>query len=85
MTILAEGVTSADAEGFTMTATQGSLTNGILSNAYLQKGAAAGVSYDLEVDVSGGRYRYKEDLVMTMAAHGGAEMHHTDQNVLSPA
>ena len=85
MTILAEGVTSADAESFTMTATQGSLTNGILSNAYLQKGAAAGVSYDLEVDVSGGRYRYKEDLVMTMAAHGGAEMHHTDENVLSRA
>ena len=38
--------------------------------------------YALDVDLSGGRFRYKQDLVMQMAAHDGAEMHHTDQNVL---
>ena len=82
MTILAEGTTTADATSFQLSAEQGSLTHGILSNAYLQKGAAAGVSYALDVDLSGGRFRYKQDLVMQMAAHDGAEMHHTDQNVL---
>jgi len=84
-TIVAEGTTTADATSFTLTAKQGSPTNGILSNSYLQKGAAEGTSYQLEVDLSGGQFAYKEDLVMKMAAHDGAEMHHTDENVLQRA
>ena len=85
MSIVAEGKTEADATTFHLSAEQGSLTNGILSNSYLAKGAAAGVSYTLDVDLSGGRFGYKEDLVMRMAAHGGEEMHHTDENVLDRA
>ena len=84
-TIVAEGTTTADATSLTLTAKQGSPTNGILSNPYLQQGAALGASYHLEVDLSDGQFAYKEDLVMNMAAHDGAEMHHTDENVLKRA
>ena len=84
-TIVAEGTTTTESTTFHLTAEQGSLTNGILSNSYLQKGAAAGVSYALDVDLADGRFRYKEDLVMRMASHDGAEMHHTDENVLNRA
>ena len=81
-TIVAVGKTTADATGFKMEAKQGSPTNGILSCGYLYEGAAKTVRFDLEVDLSGGNFAYKEDTVMEMAAHGGAEMHHTDENTL---
>ncbi|MEO2168029.1 MAG: heme-binding beta-barrel domain-containing protein [bacterium] len=81
-TIVAIGEASADSTSFKLTAKQGSPTNGILSNSYLYDGAARSVSYELDVDLAGGKYAYKEDLVMEMAAHGGAEMHHTDENIL---
>ena len=81
-TIVAAGTASADATSFKLSAEQGSPTNGILSNSYLYDGAARGLSYELDVDLSGGRFAYKEDLVLSMAAHDGAEMHHTDENTL---
>ena len=67
---------------FALHAEIGSATNGVLQNDYLHEGAARTIAYDLEVDFAGGNYSYKEDTVMEMAAHGGAVMHHTDQNTL---
>jgi len=82
-TTIAEGTAAADATSFKLSAKQGSPTNGILSNSYLYDGAARCTAYELEVDLSGGHYAYKEDTVLQMASHGGAEMHHTDENTLS--
>lgn len=82
-TIVAAGSTKADATRFKLTPEQGFPTNGILSNEYLFKEAAKTVSYELNVDLTGGNYSYKEDTVLEMAVHGGAAMHHTDQNTLS--
>ncbi|MDG2308326.1 MAG: heme-binding beta-barrel domain-containing protein [Candidatus Binatia bacterium] len=81
-TIVAEGKAAADATSFKLSAKQGSPTNGILSNSYLYDGAAKCTGYNLEVDLSGGNYSYKEDTILAMASHGGAEMHHTDENSL---
>ena len=82
-TIVAAGSAAADATTFHLEAKQGSSTNGVLQNDYLFEGAARTISYSLDVDLSGGNYAYKEDTVMEMAAHGGGEMHHTDENTLS--
>jgi len=82
-TISAVGTAAADATKFTLSAVQGSATNGILSNEYLFKGAAKTVSYELQVDLSDGNFDYKENSVLAMSAHDGAEMHHTDENTLS--
>ena len=81
-TIVAIGEAAADATSFKLSAKEGSPTNGILSNAYLYDGAARSISFELAVDLAAGKFAYKEDLVMTMASHGGAEMHHTDENTL---
>lgn len=81
-TIIAEGTTTADATAFKMSAKQGSGTNGILSNSYLFDGAARCTGFEVEVDLAGGKYAYKEDTILQMATHGGVEMHHTDENTL---
>ena len=81
-TIIAAGTVAADATSFRLVAKQGSGTNGVLQNEYLFEGAARTISYGLDVDLAGGHYAYKEDTTMEMAAHGGAEMHHTDENTL---
>ncbi len=81
-TIVAEGSAAADATSFKLVAKQGSPTNGILSNSYLHDGAARCTRFEVEVDLSGGRYAYKEDTILEMGSHGGAEMHHTDENTL---
>ena len=82
-TIIAAGTVAADATSFRLEAKQGSGTNGVLQNEYLFEGAARTISYGLDVDLAGGHYAYKEDTTMEMAAHGGAEMHHTDENTLT--
>ena len=82
-TIVAAGTAAADATSFHLEAKQGSSTNGVLQNDYLFEAAARTTSYSLDVDLSGGNYAYKEDTVMEMAVHGGAEMHHTDENTLA--
>ena len=84
-TIVAAGTAAADATSFHLEAKQGSSTNGVLQNDYLFEAAARTTSYSLDVDLSGGNYAYKEDTVMEMAVHGGAEMHHTDENTLEKA
>jgi hypothetical protein len=81
-TMVAAGKVAANATSFALHAEIGSATNGVLQNDYLHEGAARTIAYDLEVDFAGGNYSYKEDTVMEMAAHGGAVMHHTDQNTL---
>ena len=83
--MIASGQAEAGATSFTLNAEAGSATNGVLQNAYLQGGAARTVSYALSVDLADGNYSYQEDTVMEMSAHGGSEMHHTDQNTLKKA
>jgi hypothetical protein len=82
-TIIAQATVAADATSFKLVAEQGSGTNGILSNEYLYNGAAKTISYEVDVDLSGGNYSYKEDTVLEMATHDGKQMHHTDENTLS--
>lgn len=82
-TIVAAGTAAADATSFRLEAKQGSGTSGVLQNEYLFEGAARTISYWLEVDLAGGHYAYKEDTTMEMTAHGGAAMHHTDENTLT--
>ncbi len=84
-TIIAAGSAAANATSFSLRAEIGSATNGVLQNDYLFEAAARTTSYSLDVDLSGGNYAYKEDTVMEMAVHGGAEMHHTDENTLEKA
>ena len=81
-TIIASGTAEANAEKFSLAAELGSETNGVLQNAYLHGGAAKTVAYELDVDLSGGQFTYKEDTVLEMTAHGGGTMHHTDANTL---
>jgi hypothetical protein len=81
-TIIAEGTADASATSFTLRADLGMPTSGILQNGYLYGGAARCVSYEVEVDVSGEKYSYKEDTVLQMLAYEGNVMHHTDQNAL---
>ena len=81
-TTVAVGTAAADAKAFSLTAKQGSPTNGILSNAYLYDGAARGTSYTVDVDLADGKFSYSENFVMEMASHGGAQMNHTDKNTL---
>ena len=81
-TMIASGTSEADANAFSLHAKLGSETNGVLQNAYLHGGAAKTVAYDLEIDLSGGNFSYKEDTVLEMSAHGGGTMHHTDANTL---
>jgi len=81
VTINAGGEAPVDATAFTMRATLGSNTFGILSNPFLDK-AFRTVCYELSVEVhDDGDFSYHEDTQLQI--HGQHELfHHTDSNRL---
>jgi hypothetical protein len=79
-TIIAGGVSTADAKAFTMRAEVGSTTYGILSNRYLDE-VARTVSYTVTVTTGIDEWSYEETTVVDLAAHE-ADFSHTDRNVL---
>jgi hypothetical protein len=80
-TILAGGVTTADAAIFTMSADVGSETYGILSNPYLAQ-AARTTRYLCTVTVAGpDEWSYEETSTIDHERHGDV-LEHTDRNRL---
>jgi len=80
--LIAGGPATADATSFTMTATLGSQTYGILSNLYLDEKART-TRYEVTITVEpDGSWAYDETTTVWLAALG-EEMAHTDRNVLT--
>jgi len=80
-TALAVGRAAADARTFRLEAVRGSLTNGIVSNPFLEY-AFRTQSYSIVVTINGdGTWSYEQDTVLVIP--GQAEpFHHTDRNTL---
>lgn len=78
---MATGHVDADATSFVLTATRGSLTNGIVSNPFLEE-AFTTLEWRVEVTVHpDGSWSYLQDT--TLQLRGVAEpFHHTDRNTL---
>ena len=79
---LAIGTAAADARHFTMTAQLGSVTDGILSNPYLDQAARA-TAYTVTVTVSedGQEYSYDETTTLELTRQPDP-VAHTDRNTL---
>jgi len=80
-TAMAVGQARPDAKSFTLTAVRGSLTNGIVSNPFLEQ-AFRTDRYTITVDVhADGTWSYVQDTILVIP--GQAEpFHHTDRNRL---
>ena len=80
-TAMAVGQAGPDARSFTLTAVRGSLTNGIVSNPFLEH-AFRTDRYTITVDIHGdGTWSYVQDTILVIP--GQAEpFHHTDRNRL---
>jgi hypothetical protein len=80
ITVLAGGTASADADTFTLTASQGDAQYCIGENRYLAKNATT-LSYEVTVTTGPDSWTYKEDTILKMRELEG-EFHHTDGNTL---
>lgn len=80
-TAMAVGRAEADAKSFTLEAVRGSLTNGIVSNPFLEK-AFRTDRYSIKVDINlDGTWAYEQDTLLIIP--GKPEpFHHTDRNRL---
>jgi hypothetical protein len=80
-TAMAVGQAAPDARSFTLTAVRGSLTNGIVSNPFLEQ-AFRTDRYTIRVDINAdGTWSYVQDTIL--AIPGQAEpFHHSDRNRL---
>lgn len=80
-TAMAVGQASPDARRFTLHAVRGSLTNGIVSNPFLEY-AFKTESYTITVTINDdGTWSYEQDTILVIP--GQAEpFHHTDRNTL---
>lgn len=78
-TVLAGGTAEANATSFTMSATVGDCTYGILSNKYLDENARS-TEYTCTVTVNGDSFSYDETTTYTHAK--GGVIAHTDRNTL---
>ena len=80
-TVMAVGHATADAKTFRLEAVRGSLTNGIVSNPFLEH-AFRTESYTITVIINDdGTWSYEQDTVLVIP--GKAEpFHHTDRNTL---
>lgn len=79
---MATGHATADADRFELSAVRGSLTNGIVSNPFLEH-AFTTTDWRIEVEFNAdGTWTYRQDTVLQI--RGQAEpFHHTDRNTLS--
>lgn len=81
-TVMATGNAPADAKTFTLTAVRGSLTNGIISNPFLEQSFRT-ESYTITVKINDdGTWSYEQDTVMVIPNYK-EPFHHTDRNRLS--
>jgi hypothetical protein len=80
-TAMAVGQATCDAKSFTLTAVRGSLTNGIVSNPFLEQ-AFRTDQYTITVDIhADGTWSYVQDTILVIP--GQTEpFHHTDTNRL---
>lgn len=80
--VIAGGSSEADSREFTLRASLGQPTYGILENLYLNAHASTR-QYEVTVTVhDDDRWSYREDTLVVLEAMGGPELHHTDQNTL---
>ncbi|MBB3177811.1 FABP family protein [Variovorax sp. Sphag1AA] len=79
---MATGHATADADRFELSAVRGSLTNGIVSNPFLEH-AFTTTDWRVEVEFNAdGTWTYRQDTVLQI--RGQAEpFHHTDKNTLT--
>jgi hypothetical protein len=78
-TILAGGTAAAEDTSFTLEATVGSETYGILSNRFLATHARA-IRYSVTVTLGEGTYTYEETTTIEHARVPGGVLEHTDRN-----
>ncbi|MDP1794257.1 MAG: heme-binding beta-barrel domain-containing protein [Acidimicrobiales bacterium] len=82
ITILAGGITTADAKTFTMTAKKGDAEYGIGENTYLAKNAST-VDYSSTITVNDdGSWSYDETSNLKTGVMGGDMFAHTDTNTM---
>jgi hypothetical protein len=78
---MAVGQAASDARSFTLTAVRGSLTNGIVSNPFLEH-AFRTERYTINVDIhADGTWSYDQDTVLIIPCQADP-FHHTDRNRL---
>ena len=79
---MAVGKAHEDDTTFTVEAVRGSLTNGIVSNAFLEYGFRT-ERFTMMINAhANGTWSYKQDTVMKVAGRD-APFHHTDRNILT--
>ena len=79
---MAVGKAHPDDTTFTVEAVRGSLTNGIISNPFLEYGFRT-ETFTMTITVhTDGTWSYKQDTVMTVVGTD-APFHHTDRNILT--
>lgn len=80
-TAMAVGEATPDAKSFTLEAVRGSLTNGIVSNPFLEQ-AFRTDRYTITVDIrADGTWSYEQDTVLIIPGQTET-FHHTDRNRL---
>jgi hypothetical protein len=78
---MAVGHATPDARSFTLEAVRGSLTNGIVSNPFLEQ-AFRTERYTIKVDIHpDGTWSYEQDTLLVVPGQSGP-FHHTDRNRL---
>ena len=77
---IASGQVAPDATEFSLAATRGSTTNGILSNSYFDQQART-ESYEIQISVTDEGWSYESNTVLDMA-NLGRKLSHTDRNSL---
>ncbi|WP_303819600.1 FABP family protein [Actinobacillus minor] len=81
-TVMAIGNAPADAKEFTVKAVRGSLTNGIISNPFIEQNFTT-ESYTIKVKINDdGTWSYEQDTVMIIPNYP-EPFHHTDRNRLT--
>lgn len=81
-TLMAIGNAPADAKEFTVKAVRGSLTNGIISNPFIEQNFTT-ESYTIKVKINDyGTWSYEQDTVMIIPNYP-EPFHHTDRNRLT--
>jgi len=80
-TAMAVGQATPDAKSFTLEAVRGSLTNGIISNPFLEQ-AFRTDRYTIKVDIhADGTWSYEQDTLLIIPGQS-EPFHHTDRNRL---
>jgi hypothetical protein len=77
---MAQGTAEHDARTFTVTATRGSLTAGIISGRFLEENFRT-LEYTITITMNADSFTYEQDTVLLVAGRPDP-FHHTDRNTL---